>query len=133
MADKPEGSDANLEPLFQQLRSLNSAASRERALTELVHQLGQAVTDLVERLEASDPDAAAERLANAIKAVAMPTMPAPQVRVEVPPVPAPIIHFVPPPAADEMWEIRIKSAFGPEKVMTITRKTASPAKPKRAE
>lgn len=115
---------------LKRLRGFGDAAKREEALQALVHQMGQAITDLVERLEESDPQATADRLAAAMKALTLPApqvtvhMDAPQVTLEatIPPAPPPVIHLIDRPQCDETWEIRIKSAYGVDKVMTITRK-----------
>jgi len=124
---------------LEKLRGLGDAAKREAALVELLAEFKQAVSDLVAHIEESDPKATADRLAAAIAALKFPvpqvTVQAPNITLEanIPPAPAPVVHLIDRPASDETWEIRIKSAFGNDKVMTITRKTAPAAKPKRIE
>lgn len=133
MADKltPDA----LEAAFDRIRSLDAEAKRQEELRSLVHQMGQAITDLVERLEASDPQTIADRLAGALKAL---TLPAPQVTVKmdppqvtleatIPPAPAPVIHLL--AAEDVVFTVRKKNQYGADTVFTITRTAQASGKP----
>ena len=133
--------DSDLASLFRRIEAINDEGKFREDLKAMVEQLGQAVTDLVAHIEDNDPKATADKLAKAIGALKMPapqitvnpqvTVQAPQVTLgaTLPPPPAPVIMPIErAPAGDETWEIRIKSAYGADKVLTITRKvTSAPA------
>jgi hypothetical protein len=140
--------DSSLAMLFnpevlKHLRGLGDAAKRDAALMAMLDEFRQALSDMVEHIEASDPKATAAMLAEAIKALKMPTpqvtvqapqvtVQAPQVTLEatIPPAAAPVIMPIErAPITDEIITLRFKSQFGgPDKVVELTRSVKAKAK-----